>query len=343
MLDPTLSPLNLHSIASNHALLTDDRLSEIAAHPMAWPKLVTWANYLLQLPHEDRPSIPVPRPPENFDPSTTPATVTSAAPAEIPQAPLPRTKKNRAPLFILLLALAVAAGVGWTVIPSQSSQPAPTTAPAREEASTPPSERVPADDPSLTASGAGFTCTARQTVVTCWGQNTYGQLGTGMASEDHYYSFEVDEPVLRLVAGADFACASSATSVTCWGDNRWKQAGDSDIRILPPTTLPALSPIDGLTAGNIHACVLSEGNIVCWGSDYSGQLGSGAQGEQGAGLTEIALPAGQIPQDIYASGFTTCAHTEADLVCWGANDEGRINDTDKRILPPTVVHRDASW
>lgn len=89
--------------------------------------------------------------------------------------------------------------------------------------------------------------------------------------------------------------------------------------------------------------MLSEGNIVCWGSDYSGQLGSGAQGEQGAGLTEIALPAGQIPQDIYASGFTTCAHTEADLVCWGANDEGRINDTDKRILPPTVVHRDASW
>ena len=68
MLDPTLSPLNLHSIASNHDLLTDDRLSEIATHPMAWPKLVTWANYLLQLPHEDRPSIPVPRPPENFDP-----------------------------------------------------------------------------------------------------------------------------------------------------------------------------------------------------------------------------------------------------------------------------------
>ena len=72
--------------------------------------------------------------------------------------------------------------------------------------------------------------------------------------------------------------------MTCWGDNRWKQAGDSDIRILPPTTLPALSPIDGLTAGNIHACVLSEDNIVCWGSDYSGQLGSGTQGEQGAGL-----------------------------------------------------------
>ena len=125
MLDPTLSPLNLHSIASNHALLTDDRLSEIAAHPMAWPKLVTWANYLLQLPHEDRPSIPVPRPPENFDPSTTPATVTPAAPAEIPQAPLPRTKKNRAPLFILLLALAVAAGVGWTVIPVNPVSPHP--------------------------------------------------------------------------------------------------------------------------------------------------------------------------------------------------------------------------
>lgn len=326
MLDPTLSPDNLHAIACDSSLLTDERVEEISAHPSAWPALMSWASYVRTFPREQRGEIPVPALPLAED-GDEHAVITESSTLQ---------RKWIYPILILVLAMLASAAayfVFGTPEPSAADQtpaPIPTVTITAE----------PAPEPvQLIASGDGFSCRSVGETITCHGQNNYGQLGTGLANDQHVNVFNVDSAVTSLVAGANFACAQTQASVTCWGDNRWKQAGDADTLILPPTQIPSLSgkTVTSLTAGAIHACALADGHVLCWGSDYSGQLGSGKQGSQAAGVTEVKLSL--TAQILLSSGFTTCAVSGEQTICWGANDEGRINNSDETILPPTLLEQ----
>ncbi|MFY9263332.1 MAG: hypothetical protein WBH82_02455 [Arcanobacterium sp.] len=330
MLDPTLNRENLAKIAAQGELLTDERLAEIAAHPVAWESLIQWAGHVRSLPLVQRADIPVPDVPVD-EPEPEPVKV-------VRRRHLPRPSPRLAAMaFGALGGLVMVGVIGWKIAtaPPEISE-ATTNSPAVEETTPTPDVNDPLS--GVWVSGAGFYCQANGTHITCGGRNDLGQLGTGLATDDHYYTFKLDDHITAIDSGTGFTCASTHESVTCWGDNAWRQAADSDTTIMPPTTVPALNGknVTSLAVGNIHACAVADAQVYCWGSDYSGQLGTGSQGQTGSGITVVDLPADAL--SVVATDFTTCASlTTGEVLCWGANDEHRINASEETILAPTLV------
>lgn len=310
-LDPELPAENLARIAAS-VELSQDLLEALRAHPHAWAGLVAWVDYVQATGH--KPPVP---------------SIDDVPVAREKDRPGPKKTRRVSPRVALGLVgmLVVGAGVGVVVgggLHSDASVPA--TQPTVEAK-------------KVEASGNGFACMAQGSQVTCVGQGDRGQLGTGAASEAHLHTFTLDHEVDQLVAGGDHACALSGQEVICWGDNRWKQVADSAVIIMPPTPLPYFTgkTVVQISAGEIHTCALSEGQVACWGSDYSGQLGSGTQGQAAQGITLVDVPAAS---SMVASRFGTCVTSADGQLCWGSNHDHCIANDDAPILPPTLVEEE---
>ena len=92
------------------------------------------------------------------------------------------------------------------------------------------------------AAGAGHTCIIlRSGPVQCWGDNTYGQLGSGTTikySGTPVKVLAIHAPI-ELVAGTYDTCALfSGGTVRCWGDDRYGQCGDLPKDINRPRRSP---------------------------------------------------------------------------------------------------------
>ena len=164
-----------------------------------------------------------------------------------------------------------------------------------EDAMVPPG-RVPGIATATAVSaGDGITCVLlADRSVRCWGDNSYGTLGTGRSNGPRDAS---ESPVAvkgisnasAIIVGGSHACAIvSGGHVWCWGDNGNGQLGDgrSSHRHSVTPGAPDFSPVpvevQGVThavaiaAGSWHTCALLRSRTVeCWGSDAYGQLGDG--------------------------------------------------------------------
>ncbi|MFZ9596248.1 MAG: RCC1 domain-containing protein, partial [Bdellovibrionia bacterium] len=126
--------------------------------------------------------------------------------------------------------------------------------------------------------------------VYCWGDNSYGQLGTGSAGGA---DTNPRQPTLipnltsvqSLYAGGDHTCAIlNSGKAKCWGRNDWGQLGkgreidQSDHPyIASPSLISTVSGgIESLGLGPLHTCaLLSDSSVWCWGNNSFGQLGDG--------------------------------------------------------------------
>jgi alpha-tubulin suppressor-like RCC1 family protein len=62
--------------------------------------------------------------------------------------------------------------------------------------------------------------------VWCWGQTTFGQLGTGVMVADQPYPVSVGAlAVSAMSAAANHTCAVVGQQVECWGNNGGGQNG----------------------------------------------------------------------------------------------------------------------
>ncbi|HEY7071313.1 MAG TPA: neocarzinostatin apoprotein domain-containing protein [Acidimicrobiales bacterium] len=116
--------------------------------------------------------------------------------------------------------------------------------------------------------------------VTCWGNNSSGQLGDGTAVSRPVPTAVTGLParVLTVAAGARHTCAlTSSGEVWCWGDGLLAQTGDGSLTShFHPTRVPGLDPQAELAAGAFHTCVLDRrGALMCWGTNVFGQVGDG--------------------------------------------------------------------
>jgi alpha-tubulin suppressor-like RCC1 family protein len=163
---------------------------------------------------------------------------------------------------------------------------------------------TPLSNATQVTAGDAHTCVLDGTpgFVQCWGDNTFGQLGTSepcpvprappgtcptprlVAISNNFFLTEVQQ----IAAGGHHTCALMRDStVQCWGSNSKGQLGNSfgvPLGSFSPTPAPVMADRDGqsqiltgvaqIAAGNNHTCAaLLAGGIKCWGDNSLNQLG----------------------------------------------------------------------
>ena len=178
----------------------------------------------------------------------------------------------------------------------------------------------------------------------CWGANTNGSLGNGIAPA----SADVVEPSAvvgglkfrSLALGGGHACGiSQAATIYCWGTNTSGQIGIGTLTSTPnPTQVPPHLDWTQLALGEAHSCALtSDGSVYCWGANSRGQLGDGTTASSSI-PRQVALP-GNITA-ITAAAENTCALSGTGVAyCWGRGTNGQLGNGgfDNAHLPVQVI------
>jgi alpha-tubulin suppressor-like RCC1 family protein len=164
-------------------------------------------------------------------------------------------------------------------------------------------------------------------VLRCWGDNLYGQLGTG-SLQTRNVPTQVAEGFAEVAAGAEHTCAiSQLGGLWCWGNNVYGQLGLSGSpQLLQPQPVPGLeSGVLGLALGSYHSCAITAGRrLACWGRNLYGQLGNGDTFSQSSPLI---VPDLENVVEVVAGRDHTCVRTADQVVhCWGSQQQGQTGN-----------------
>lgn len=204
--------------------------------------------------------------------------------------------------------------------------------------------------------GRAHTCAVisngPNSTVSCWGNNSNGQVGNGEASESPVVSPTTvpgTAGAVEVAAGPNHTCARFEDGgVRCWGSNAAGEssgtpgAGD----VLAPTSVSQVEGAIALDVGGNnpeaslrHSCAIgsSEGNpqTWCWGANDQGQLGSD-------GGLPLAFPGDAEPVQVALGARESCASAApGELMCWGFNlPPGTLGigvDSVENVTAPVLV------
>ena len=209
------------------------------------------------------------------------------------------------------------------------------------------------------SAGDAHTCAILDNgLVSCWGDNSYGQLGDGTNSTKNTptltSSLGLGRAAVSITAGKFHTCAVLDNgSISCWGYNAAGQLGDgtytdryTPISIYSTTVDNQRARV--IEAGDFHTCAIygdELGNVEsgtnwntwmkCWGLNTDGQLGINSAVVNAYYPTEVqgsyfesAVLYG--PVSISAGGSHTCAASVGNggsnfaVWCWGKNNFGQL-------------------
>ena len=176
-------------------------------------------------------------------------------------------------------------------------------------------------------------------LLSCWGDNAYGQVGKGSGADASIPADVALGDVVQVAAGSDHTCARQRSgTLRCWGRNDYGQVAPTSGSDFKPALVSVPDVLDVAVGGDHTCAVLDTGQVRCWGRNDHGQLGVPESEPQ--------------RQPVAVSGITNAvsvtagyAHTCAVLAtgqarCWGRNDRGQLgnNSTTDSATPvkPTL-------
>lgn len=181
------------------------------------------------------------------------------------------------------------------------------------------SDSTPLGNVTAIAGGARHTCAVLSSGgVKCWGNNQFGQLGTGNTTNSNA---PVDvsglaSSAVAIDAGTFHTCALLNTgNVQCWGYNFNGELGNnsttnstSPVYVQTSSTdSTPLSNVVSIVGGDSQTCaLLNTGDMKCWGQNTYGQLGDGTTTDRHTPVSVASL--GGTPQ-------ATLSHNFDDMNC----------------------------
>ncbi|MCN0178145.1 Ig-like domain repeat protein [Salinispora arenicola] len=195
------------------------------------------------------------------------------------------------------------------------------------------------DSHSLALTSAG--------AVLAWGENNFGQLGTGNninSSVPITVALPPDTTVVAIAASHGHSLAlTSAGAVLAWGANNVGQLGNGNtFNSNTPVTvnLPPGTTVATIAAGTNHSlAITSTGTALAWGGNSNGQLGTGNNADSLIPIA-VALPPGTTITSI-AAGFThsLAVTSTGTALAWGGNSRGQLGiGTTTNSDTPVIVN-----
>ena len=187
------------------------------------------------------------------------------------------------------------------------------------------------NDAAKITMGDSFTCALRKTGgLSCWGNNSWHQLGIGDMTNDGTSSpvslDTLSSGIDQVAAGGDFACAlhTGGDHISCWGSNRDGTLGrNTRLQFDTPLVVNGVNAT-AIGAGREHVCVVTNGGgMSCWGMNNTRQQSETTYEAKGSPTTLGAVSGAE---RVYGGEIHTCALFGTDAKCWGHASNGEIGD-----------------
>jgi alpha-tubulin suppressor-like RCC1 family protein len=183
------------------------------------------------------------------------------------------------------------------------------------------------------------TCALASKQIFCWGDNAYGQLGTGTTTDSlkptpiKYTDGLQAGTITKVGTGNAHTCALSQNQVWCWGTGSYGQLGigTAPSAVTTPTKVDALASfvVSDLSVGAYNTCAVVSSRAYCWGWNPDGQLGDGTTVNKlvpTKASTASALSTVNVTQ-ISTTDYHTCARkVDNTAACWGRNTSGQLGN-----------------
>lgn len=189
----------------------------------------------------------------------------------------------------------------------------------------------------------------------CWGRNSDGQLGSGVASENDVavvpQRVSGSKRFTSIDGGHVYCATESGGSASCWGrvpgsfdPNHYQEPGDCTGRFyiwyvgndcLTPTPLGGSHSFSSTTRGRCGVDLASK--AWCWGDGFYGQLGDGRLGAYT--VLPVAVVGDHSFSTVAAGTLHVCALDMSGAAwCWGLNNAGQLGiGTDSFDNPGGIV------
>ncbi len=170
---------------------------------------------------------------------------------------------------------------------------------------------------SAIAASWGHTCAALVTgALYCWGNNEFGQLGTGTPSPTLAPALVtgLGAGVSAVVAGIRQSCAIVSGAAQCWGAAGQLGNGTLNASASPVAVFGVASGAESIATGTTFSCVTVNGAVSCWGFSTEGALGDPPKT---MALKPNPVPGVQAGATAVSAGDHACAIVAGGVRCWG--------------------------
>lgn len=141
----------------------------------------------------------------------------------------------------------------------------------------------------MTAENATCIITSSK-IAKCWGNNTYGQLGSGDTTVKSIPTEVVGLGPIKMISGINgHHCAVTVSGAAkCWGyggSGRIGNGSSATNSYKPPMdVIGHQSEVSSISAGENSTCLITEDGVTkCWGDNTAGKLGNG-------GVANLLIP-----------------------------------------------------